>query len=274
MNRIPNAIVIEGPGRSGTFLLYRILALHPDLGWVSGYVNRFPRYPFLSCLNRIQGWPRIEKLNRGKKKWPRPAEAYTFWKTYFPGFSPSLQASEIDEESVKRCIRTIRAILRYSGKKRFLTKTTGVQSPAVLEAVFDAPKIVYMDRDPRAVAMSFYKHRTRYRHRSDAFNSKSTRALIREYAERFMAIYERKKALTDLGFKQLCYEDLVNDPPGFFRGLLEYLGLGFSAGFRKILDSWNIRQGANEEWKRLLNRDEGAYLNKLLQLPITELGYE
>lgn len=84
---ISNAIIIHGPGRSGTTLLSNILSLHPELGWISGYIGYFPQQPFLSVLNRIQDIKAIESFSRGRKKYPRPGETYKFWKYYFPDFN-------------------------------------------------------------------------------------------------------------------------------------------------------------------------------------------
>jgi len=56
--------VIHGPGRSGTTLFNNILSLHPQLSWISGYVDRFPQCPALAFLNRLQSVSVFERTTR------------------------------------------------------------------------------------------------------------------------------------------------------------------------------------------------------------------
>jgi hypothetical protein len=46
-------LFILGAPRSGTSLLYRALALHPDAAWISNYTRRVPAFPELAVLNRM-----------------------------------------------------------------------------------------------------------------------------------------------------------------------------------------------------------------------------
>jgi hypothetical protein len=48
----PPTLFIVGAPRSGTTLLYRCLALHPDAGWISNYHSRLPRFWPVAALNR------------------------------------------------------------------------------------------------------------------------------------------------------------------------------------------------------------------------------
>ena len=85
--KIKNAIIIHGPGRSGTTLLSNILSLHSGFYWISGYNNKFPSLPSLSIFNNLLKYHSFEKYTRGKQKFPRPAEAYGFWNYYIPNFN-------------------------------------------------------------------------------------------------------------------------------------------------------------------------------------------
>ena len=46
-------VFLIGAPRSGTSLLYKCLALHPDLTYISNYNERLPRWESVSLLNRI-----------------------------------------------------------------------------------------------------------------------------------------------------------------------------------------------------------------------------
>ena len=65
-DKISDAVVLHGPGRSGTTLFSTILSTHSALGWISGYVNRFPRHPSLAVFNRVMAIDRVERLSRLK----------------------------------------------------------------------------------------------------------------------------------------------------------------------------------------------------------------
>ena len=109
--KINNAIIILGPGRSGTTLLSNLLSLYSGFYWISGYNNKFPAFPSLSILNNFLKCHYIEKYTRDKKKFPRPAEAYDFLKYYIPNFNePNLIIGNIDCEKVNKCKETITKI--------------------------------------------------------------------------------------------------------------------------------------------------------------------
>jgi hypothetical protein len=142
VEKIKKGVIIHGPGRSGTTLLSNILSLHSDFFWISGYVNRFPRLPFLSMLNKVQAMHKIEEYNRGLRKWPRPAEAYVYWDHFFKGFQGN-ETFEFSNMDRYRCLRSLRVIQKYHGNDRFITKITGASRAKVIDAVFDDPYIIY-----------------------------------------------------------------------------------------------------------------------------------
>jgi len=103
--KISNAVVLHGPGRSGTTLFSRILSTHSAFAWISGYVNRFPGYPFLAVFNRVMEIDTVERFSRSRRFWPRPAEAYNFWNRYFPHFSePEIRGRTKQHDRPDECI--------------------------------------------------------------------------------------------------------------------------------------------------------------------------
>ena len=46
-------VFLVGAPRSGTSLLYKALCLHPDVAYISNWVNRFPSMPQLAWANRL-----------------------------------------------------------------------------------------------------------------------------------------------------------------------------------------------------------------------------
>src|SRR6185436_14623023 len=120
--KISNAVVLHGPGRSGTTLFSRILSTHSAFAWISGYVNRFPGYPFLAVFNRVMEIDTVERFSRSRRFWPRPAEAYNFWNRYFPYFSePEIRGRTKQHDRPDECIAAIRHVQRYQRKDQFIT---------------------------------------------------------------------------------------------------------------------------------------------------------
>ena len=271
--KIKNSIVIHGPGRSGTTLLSNILSLQSELAWISNYNNKFPKSPILALFNRVQGNPWIEQFNRDKRKWPRPSEAYDFWLYFFSNFN-EIEHPQEDQKSFKRCINTINKIINYSGKGKFITKLTGVSRHYYIENIFENPSIIYIDRDPRAVVMSFYKQKWWYKNRLELFNSLDQIDLIKFYTSKYFLFYKQKKQLTKFKFIQVHYEDLVENPTLFFGEVCEKLDLDFDDQFQAYIKSWSIRKNTNNSWKAAAKPESIDYLNAALQKPIDELGYK
>ena len=52
-SRVTGPLFILGAPRSGTSLLYRALALHPQAAWINNYNRRLTALPELAVLNRL-----------------------------------------------------------------------------------------------------------------------------------------------------------------------------------------------------------------------------
>lgn len=261
--KIKDAIIIHGPGRSGTTLLNNILALHSDLAWISGYTNKFPEKLWMTYFNRLQRNTTFEKLNRGKKKFPRPAEAYNFWLHYVPEFNEK-DLERISKPAAEDSIKAISKIISCSGKVRFLTKITGNSRHQTIEAVFEDPFIIWIDRNPKAVIMSYYKQRWKYKNKPEKFESIPTKELLLEYYSLYKSFQEDKRNLEKFNLKTFNYEDLVNDKFGFFQKVCHFTGLEYTAKFKKLIASWDILEGTNASYKKYLSEEEEEYLDKLI----------
>ncbi len=264
--KIVDAIVIHGPGRSGTTLLSQMLSTHSGLAWISGYVNRFPGHPALAVLNRVMSIDAVERLSRPMRFWPRPAEAYLFWNHYFPYFSePEIRDDRKPRDRPEECITSIRRVQQYHGKPRFITKITGAPRARELAMVFDNPHVVYIHRDPRAVVASYYKQRWGYKNAPDRFAQKTEIELLSEYVQRYLASFEGRDALKAFQFCDVLYEEMVDGLDPFFRKLLSRLGLPPERAFFDRLTSWTMDKQANQTWRKQLSRDGIAFLDDSLK---------
>lgn len=262
--KIKNAIIVHGPGRSGTTLLSSILSLHEDLGWISGYINKYPNILELAYLNKLQNNRAFEQFSRNKRRVPRPSEAYGFWAHYVPSFNSKTLLSP-DEKAIAETIKAINKILKISKKDRFITKLTGNSRWQTLEAVFESPTVLWINRNPEAVIMSYYKNKWGYKNDLEGFHSKSKIELIKGYSERYNQYINERKNLEKFNLFDFQYEDMVRDKIAFFNDICYKTGLPFSKRFQSIVNSWDIKTETNKAYLKSMNDKEIMYLKSLVR---------
>lgn len=270
--KLKDSIIIHGPGRSGTTLLDGMLSMHEELFWISSYLNKFPRQPFLSVLNRMQQSKLLQRNFKQSSYFPRPNEAYHFWRTYFTNFNLGNEV-EVHPEELERCLKALNQIKQYSSGKRFVTKFTGSSRMPFIQAMFDRPTIVWIDRKPQAVIMSYYKQKWGYKNRLADFKAKPKMKLLEEYVVRYEKVFKEKELLQQLNFVQVFYEDLVANPIQFYEGLCQRLNLPFSKRFKEQIDQWEVQQGTNYSYRKLLDEEESNWLDSRCAVFNERLGY-
>jgi hypothetical protein len=273
MSQIVKPIFIIGPGRSGTTITLRLMSLHPDLAWFSGWTNRFTRSPQLSFLSRINGIPPLEKAARGLQKWPRPGETYRIWNYCFPGFSSASgdwDENQVNKEGAANLVRLIRLHLKWHGKSRFITKYTGWPRIRFLRHIFPDALFIYVDRDPRAVIFSYRKQKWWGKHTRNM----SIPDCLEFYANRYLAFYQAKKQYTrENSFIQIYYEDLIQSPVDILQTIFKKCDLPWKENLGKRIASWKIKSSANEQWQQQLSKQEKDFLASLIEKPLVEMGY-
>jgi hypothetical protein len=269
--KIEGAIIIHGPGRSGTTLFNNILSLHPEVAWLSGYINRFPRIPQLAVLNRLQEVPLFERATRGRRYFPRTAEAYDYWNFYLKCVR-NYDEQCIENGNFDDLIASLRAVMRYQGKVRLVIKLTGLARGKMLEKIFYNPVVLYLDRDPRDVIVSYFKQR--WLHKNDPNYTNIDRSeLLKEYVDLFSKFQNTKQELHKFRFKQLRYEEFVKDPIGFLRVVNDYAGLSHHAGYYDQIRTWRIDKSSIGRWKTFLNAREVEFVSRALRPYLDLLGY-
>src|SRR5690606_10350096 len=163
--------------------------------------------------------------------------------------------------------------MRYQGKRRLVIKLTGLARGKMLRQIFNDPTILYLDRDPRDVIVSYFGQR--WLHKNDPmFEKMDRRILWKEYGDLFAKIQATKEELRAFRFKQLRYEDLVDDPIGFFEEVNDWCRLSHDARFYQLVRSWDIRKSSVARWKAFLKPEEVDLVNSLLLPFLQGLGYE
>lgn len=263
MEKIKDAIIVHGPGRSGTTLLANILSLHKDLTWVSTYVNKFPKHLYLTKLNKILEVPQVEKIGRTRKQLPGPSEAYRFWLHYIPEFNENT-IDTISERSANNALKAIKSIQSYANKDRFITKITGFSRYQTISALFENPKILWIDRDPKSVIASYYKQKWNYKNKIELFENTPKEELIRFYTNKYKSFIEDRQRFSEFPLLIVTYEDLVADPIVFFEKVCDFMELPYDTKFKNYVLSWNIHDSANLAYKKYLTPSDEALIESML----------
>jgi omega-hydroxy-beta-dihydromenaquinone-9 sulfotransferase len=272
-------IFIAGTGRCGSTLLHRILARHPETGWLSPYNEVLPSQTWLSAFSRLYRTPLPEWL-RQARAFPKPFESYRFWEHYLPGFSRRdrpLTAEDVPEEGVEPVRRAVAQVLRAQCKPRFLAKVTGWSRIGYLNRIFPDARFIVLQREHRAVVSSWAQagwldvtsdldsQRWQWGEVPDHY-----RRLWRELGggPTLSAAVKVQLDLDDIKRNvqqvpdrcfELRFEELISRPRESLRALTEFCGLGW--GDRWDADVSRLRfHDPTEKWKRYLTVEQGERL--------------
>jgi len=132
-----------GPHRSGTTLLYKILAKHPDVGYFNQANRRLRNTPFLAHL--------VTRLKREDD----PAEAQKLWDLFRNGEDDVMGSAEATPEAIKWYRHKVKAVLDLRKAGRFVAKYPRLSLRLEwIDTVFPGAMFIHMMRDWRAVVSS------------------------------------------------------------------------------------------------------------------------
>ncbi len=159
---IDRPVFVIGVDHSGTTILYRMIARHPELAWLSQYSLRdgsIPgrmRVPFGGWINRAGRrltdftWRKREKVLR-----PEPSESAGTWRRLIPRSDEPLWRSDYSEEVAERVRSAIRAELEAWHLNRIIFKIPYLtRAVALLDRILPDALFIHIIRDGRAVALS------------------------------------------------------------------------------------------------------------------------
>jgi len=165
-------VFLVGAARSGTSLLYRVLALHPAATYLSNWVQRFPQLPELVALNRLaRAMPQTrhrmwfgpkgdeayvygERRSAFRRAFPNPAEAEGFYRQ--SGVPENgHDAPTLSRAASEELRRRVRRVARADGHRALLMKRiANNRRLPLLAELFPGARFIEIVRDGRAVAAS------------------------------------------------------------------------------------------------------------------------
>jgi hypothetical protein len=209
--------LIVGSGRSGTTLLRNILDAHPDLAVAHEAHFLAPLARHRRAYGKAGGFdgeafvtdlyldPNFRRLGLGE------VEARSALRSAFPA----------DYAAAARAILAAYAASR--GKSRFGDKTPGyVKHMALLADIFPEARFIHIIRDGRDVALA-------YLDRSEWGPTTVGEAAL-YWRSRVEKGREAGRLLGPRRYREILYEDLVDDPEGTVRDLCDFIELEYHPG--------------------------------------------
>ncbi len=293
-------VFLLGSGRSGTTLLYKLLAAHPSVGYLSNYQSRLPALPALAWLHRIprhsltmkrrawfggQGNAYFEGRRQLSQFWiPSPAEAESvFERAEIPHTPP--EGFVLGEPGLSRIRDTFRGTLEYGGGDVLLCKrTANNRRVAVLRQAFPRCKFIHLVRDGRSVADSlvkvgwwadhqlFWAGKTPRELKAEGANELHIAA--RNWVEGMHQIERGLQQIEADGKYTLRYEQLLADPHGELRKLLKFMGVQAYADpeFEAFITSLSIKP-VEASWRRKWSAADCETVTALQRDTLARWGY-
>lgn len=260
--KIKNAVIILGPGKSGTTLFNNILSLHKDLYYISSYLNKFPEKTYLALLNNLNQFSWYETNTRNRSKVPKPAESFQFWSYYVSDFNKNLEV--YNSKEITNALKAVKRVGHLQSGSRLIVKLTGPSRLEFLEQLFEDPYIIWIDRDPKAIIASFYSNKWRYKDRQEQFRSMAKSEIITEYANYYKWIDIEKNRLKKFRFLHIHYESLIDNPLNFFKNVCEFAELDFYKKFEHLIEAWDIKKNTYKKYLKFFDKDDLQLINKIL----------
>jgi hypothetical protein len=250
---VDRPVFIVGPHRSGTTLLYKILADHPRSGCLDRMNHRFPGLPGLAAL--------FSKVLGGGG----PKECQHFWDHHWDGADDFMGPEQAGPAVALWYRRRVAKVLALRGASRFVGKypRLSLRLPW-LDAVFPGCIFLHMVRDWRAVVNSTVARKLKrnkreggwfgvripgYREMGDLPPEVSSGRIYRIVTRELEAQAPRYPGR----FFRASYEEICADPVAAIRHLAGQCDLPFDPEFEARIPK--TLKSANHKWKERLTPD-------------------
>ena len=281
-----------GAGRSGTTLLYKMLSLHQQIGYISNYDQRLPQN--LSA-GFIQQWTKTHSKLKLASWFKKSGNAYDFNRPLVRRVFPTPVEGEAVYESCGiplnpgpdyhlseavrlRLQKRFKRLYESSGCDLLVSKrTANNRRIKLLDQAFPEAKYINLIRDGREVAYSLSRVNWWSDHviwwkgeTAAALEAKGIPRLYlaaRNWVEEMNAIDSGLKDMPPQKYLNIRYEDLIGEKSrASIRSIFEFLQLPLSEGYLSIIDSLGLKSRP-PSWKNDLSQtDIDIILNEQAEL--------
>ncbi len=284
---IDRPLFIVGSGRSGSTILYRLLAVHPELCWVSRLTDRFPRHPRLAFAHRLLDLPvlgaRIQRRIVRRGAWMlTPFEGVTAFEQHV-GLRDDRRSTEedYDPQVHARMDAFLAGHVAASGKQRFVCKrTANAQRIRLLNRMYPDALFLHLIRDGRAVAHSLT--RVPWWDAVDVWwlgqRPPEWAAAGRDPLE-LTALHWRHDTeetldaapLLGARYREVRYAELVRDPRAVLRTICDYAGYGFPPSYTRRVPG--TLPDMNRKWREAWTSEQERLVTEAIGPLLERLGY-
>lgn len=262
-------VFIVGCGRSGTTLLYELLATHSAFAWTSTWTDRALR-PSLAALNWSFRWSRRGATSH--RGIPRPSEGYRLWDAALgrPGGAVDgvLTEKDVDVVMARRSRAMADGHRRWARSPIFLNKNTrNSRRIAALAAIFPDATVVHVLRSPLDVvssllSVSWWRDLELWTHGGERPGARSPEDQARMAAELWVREVDMAAAgATQVApgrYSEVHYEHLLKDPAAVIATTLDRLDLPMARSTRRAIDALTVLQRSGSYRTRLTAEQQRA----------------
>lgn len=285
---------VVGTGRCGSTLLHRILAKHPDAGFLSRAEEAGRRLAFLSAwansLYRLEHKPGF----RGFARRFLPTEAYSLIdRQVSPIYSRpfrDLTGADVTPWLERRFREFFESRFKRDGQVTMVHKYTGWSRIGFFARIFPEARFVHVVRDGRAVANSWLQMPWWNGYRGpehwqwgvlsparQALWDASGRSHVLLAAlcwDTLIESYEAARpSLAPERYMMVRYEDLVEDPERHCREIVEFANLPWTRGFEREFARFEIRKSRVAAFQRDLDAGQQDLVESAIRPALQRLGY-
>jgi hypothetical protein len=273
--RVDRPIFVVGVDHSGTTILYRMLARHPEVAWFSQYSLRDGSMPGRARVP-LNGWINRTGRRLAGHTWrkelrfvrPEPRECFGIWRRLIPRNDALLRASDCTDELAERVRAVVASDLRAWRLQRMLLKTPYLtRRILLLDRIFPDALFLHIVRDGRAVALSNQE-------RIAGEGGLAPREALRRSAAYWVETLDYVEECAEhLGprFSNIRYEDFCQDVHGALSAAFRLCGLEPDAahldGVPRTLTP------TNDRWLRECSAGDRAILDHELRDTLPQWGY-
>ena len=281
-------IIVFGTGRCGSTVFHRLLTTHPNLAWLSRWMDSYPEKPKRNRLiMKALDYPVLSKLVRNRVN---PGECYNFWEHHIKGFRrPCRDLTDDDVMKHHHKISTLLAKTMTKKRNRLLLKITGWPRVKFLKELFPNAKFIHVYRDGRAVTASNLKvgfwngwegpRNWRWGELSEVYKEewvKHEKAFIALGGIQWKILMDAaEKATRDLNednFMEVKYENLCKDHLSVMKDVLSFCELEWTRSFEKSIKRFSL-ENTNYKWKQDFSEKQQDILNSVLESNLSRYGY-
>ena len=284
-------VFIIGSGRSGTTILYNILATHPEFASFSTLSNNQPgskdwlRFQKLIVRGAFESYvsKRIINPTKVSKFLTYPFQPSEGGKIYrFCGFEDGRKMTENDYDGdMERKLKDIiKMHMEVFDKKSFINKrTANTQRLRLINIMFPDAYYIHMIRDGRAVINSYLgvdwwndmplwwlgKKVSEYEDASDPIELAAI-----HWMKNFEEIVANKHIFQR--YIEVRYEELVHEPKKEIKKLIEFVGLSYPERFQNSIPE--KLPNMNYKWRKHLTNKQVAIIDSVAKDLLEKLGYK